>query len=165
MGRAMWQHRFEDRTDLTPAEIWPVIADVARWPEVDAHIARLEIDGPPGPGVVFHLRPRGGPRLRFTIGDFAAPGRYSDICRMPGAVMETRHSLIAEGGGTRVQVEIAITGPLAWLWGRAVGRRHAAGLPAQTARILAAARARRDQTDSAAAGSIVSSPSAAPTAA
>jgi hypothetical protein len=29
---------------------------------------------------------------------------------------------------------------MAWFWGRTVGRKHAQGLPAQTARILAAAR-------------------------
>jgi hypothetical protein len=134
----MWQHRFETTTPLPPEAIWPVIADVARWPEVDANIDRLHIAGPPGPGVVFHLKPRGGPRLRFTIGDFEAPGRYSDICRMPGARMETRH-LLLPGPVTTVRVEIAITGPLARFWGWAVGRRHARGLPAQTARILAAA--------------------------
>lgn len=161
----MWQYRFEDHTDLPAEDIWPVIADVARWPEVDANIDRLDIAGPPGPGVMFHLKPKGGPRLRFTIGEFAAPGRYSDICRMPGAVMETRHSLIPAEGGTTVRVEIAITGPLARLWGWAVGRKHAGGLPAQTARILTAARLRRDQADSAARASTDGMPSASPTAA
>ncbi len=45
------------------------------------------------------------------------------------------------GPKTAIVVEIRVTGPLAWLWGPLVGRRHARALPAQTARILAAASA------------------------
>jgi hypothetical protein len=39
--------------------------------------------------------------------------------------------------GTRLKVDIEITGPLSRFWGFMAGRKHAAGLPAQTARILA----------------------------
>lgn len=138
----MWQHRFTHDTDLSVDAIWPVIADVARWPEVDRNIEALEISGTPGPGVAFVLKPKGGPRLGFTIGAFDAPHAYSDICRMPLARMETTHRLAPRPeGGTRLVVEIAITGPLARLWGLVVGRKHAAGLPAQTQRILARAAA------------------------
>jgi hypothetical protein len=138
-GPLVWQHVHEETTDLPREAIWAVIADVARWPEVDRNIARLTIDAAPAPGVSFTLKPHGGPTLRFKIGRFEAPELYSDLCRMPGAVMETRH-LLLPGPRTTVRVEIEITGPMAWLWGRTVGRKHAQGLPAQTARILAAAR-------------------------
>ena len=137
----MWQHDFEHRTDLPVAAIWPILADVARWAEVDHNIERIKIDAPPGVGVPFTLKPKGGPTLSFVIGDFVAPTTYSDICRMPLARMKTLHSLEAAGPGTVMRVRITITGPLARLWGRMVGRTHAAGLPAQTERILAAARA------------------------
>jgi hypothetical protein len=60
---------------------------------------------------------------------------------MPLARMTTRHELV-RGERTRLRVTIEIAGPLAWLWGRLVGRKHASGLPAQTGRILEAARAR-----------------------
>jgi hypothetical protein len=136
----MWQHDFEHRTDLPVAAIWPILADVARWAEVDHNIERIAISGPPGVGVPFTLKPKGGPTLAFVIGDFAPPLVYSDICRMPLARMKTLHELSPEGAGTVMRVRITITGPLAWFWGRVVGRKHAAGLPAQTGRILAAAR-------------------------
>ncbi len=138
----MWHHRYEETTTLTCEELWPVLADVARWPEVDHNIAYLTIEGQPGAGVPFVLKPKGGPRLDFVIGEFEAPSRYADVCRMPLATMRTRHTLIPDGQGTRIRVDIEITGPLAAVWGRLVGRRHAAGLPAQTARFIAGARAR-----------------------
>lgn len=137
----MWHHRFEATTDLPPAAIWPVIADVARWAEVDRNIDRIAIDAAPAVGVPFTLKPRGGPVLSFVIGTFDPPTTYADVCAMPLARMTTRHELIP-GPATTVRVTIEITGPLAPLWGLLVGRRHAAGLPAQTALILEAARTR-----------------------
>lgn len=138
----MWTHEFESRVSLSPAQLWPTLADVARWPELDANIARLELAEPPRAGARFMLQPRGGPRLQFTIGAFDAPHRYADICRLPGARMTTEHELQPMvDGGTRIMVRIRIEGGLAWLWGRVVGRKHAAGLPAQTARFVAAAAA------------------------
>jgi hypothetical protein len=139
----MWQHDFEHRTDLPVAAIWPILADVARWAEVDHNIERIAIAAPPAAGVPFTLKPKGGPTLSFVIGDFLAPTTYSDICRMPLSRMKTLHTLEAVGSGTVMRVRITISGPLAWVWGRVVGRKHATGLPAQTARILAAARMRQ----------------------
>lgn len=139
----MWQHDFEHRTDLPIAAIWPVLADVARWAEVDHNIERIVISAPPAVGVPFTLKPKGGPTLSFVIGAFDPPHRYSDICRMPLARMTTLHVLEPDGTGTLMRVRITIAGPLAWLWGRVVGRKHAAGLPAQTERILAAAWSQR----------------------
>lgn len=136
----MWQHCFETRTDLAPAAIWPILADVSRWGELDSGIDRISIEEAPGPGVRFMLKPNGGPSLHFEIGDFEPPSTYSDICRMPLAKMMTRHELLDDSGQTIVRVTIQITGPLSALWGLIVGRKHAAGLPAQTDRILAAAR-------------------------
>lgn len=136
----MWTATYEERTDLAVEQIWPVLADVARWPELDTNIARLEINEPPAPGVTFRLTPKGGPRLLFHIGQFEAPHRYSDICRMPLAEMETIHELV-RGDVTTVRIRIEIRGWLAPLWGRLVGRKHLSGLPSQTERLLARARA------------------------
>ncbi len=136
---AMWMHQFVTTTDLTPAQIWPALADVARWPTVDHNIECLVIESEPAPGVRFTLKPKGGPTLSFRIGRFEAPTQYSDICRMPLATMETVHELMA-GPITTVRVRIEIVGLLAPLWGRLVGRTHASGLPAQTERLLARAR-------------------------
>jgi hypothetical protein len=83
----MWSHHYEQTTDLSADQLWPVLADVARWPELDHNIDWLRIDQPPASGVPFVLKPKGGPRLRFTIGNFDAPRVYSDICRMPLARM------------------------------------------------------------------------------
>lgn len=132
----MWHHRFEMHTTLTPDQIWPVLANVSGWADVDHNIEKIAIGSPPGLGVAFTLKPKGGPTLAFIIADFDPPHRYSDVCKMPFAVMKTLHTLDAEATGSRVRVDIEITGPLSALWGFLVGRKHASGLPDQTKRIL-----------------------------
>jgi hypothetical protein len=133
----MWQHRFQAFSHLPGEVIWPHLANVSAWPQIDHNIDWLKIDGEPAAGQAFRLKPKGGPVLSFTIGKFEAPGIYSDICQMPLASMETVHRLTPDPSGTLIEVEIAIRGPLAWLWGVLVGRKHAQGLPAQTERLLA----------------------------
>jgi hypothetical protein len=134
----MWQHRFEKATELKPNQIWPILADVANWAQVDQNIDFVKVKGTPQVGTKFVLKPKGGPKLNFTIGDFAPPTTYSDVCKMPFASMKTLHTLIP-GDVTIVRVDIVISGPLSRLWGLMVGRKHAQGLPAQTERILIAA--------------------------
>jgi len=135
----MWQYRFETKTDLKPEAIWPVLVNVAGWAQIDHNIEFIRIEGDPGPGRHFQLKPKGGPLLNFRIGDFQAPCCYSDVCRMLLAEMTTRH-LLLPGEMTTVRVDIEIRGWLARFWGFVVGRKHASGLPTQTERLLAAAR-------------------------
>lgn len=103
------------------------------------------IDGPPGPGVTFGLKPKGGPRPTFVIGAFEEPCRHADVCRMPLATMRRRHTLIPLADGTTIRVDVEMTGALAPFRGRIVGRRQAAGLPAHNARFIDGARARSAQ--------------------
>lgn len=128
----MWVHHYQTTTSLSPEQLWPVLANVNGWAAIDENIQEIHLDG---------QARRGGPRLRFRIGDFQPPQRYSDICKLFLAEMETTHSFLPAPNGTTIDIRIKIRGPLAWLWGRLVGQRHASGLPAQTAKFLTAAQA------------------------
>lgn len=141
----MWTHFFQQRTELTCEQLWPILADVARWPESDRNIDYVEIDRAASSGTTFTLKVRNGPRLNFIITEFEQPHRYADVCRMPLARMQTRHTLIPTPDGTTIRVDIEIKGQLASLWGRLVGRKHVTGLPAQTDRLIATARARLNE--------------------
>lgn len=135
----MWTHRFTAEAPLPPTELWPVLANIQNWPAVDENIESIEAPALPKAGDTFRLKPKGGPTLSLTIGDFEPPHLYSDIARMPLAAMKTVHRLAPAAGGTTICVEITIEGPLAGLWGLIVGRKHASGLARQTERFIAAA--------------------------
>lgn len=137
----MWNHTFEQKTDVAPEKIWSVLANLSEWANVDHNIDRIEISTAPKKGVPFKLKPKGGPTLAFVIEDFEPPHTYSDICKMPFAQMKTLHT-IEPGLRTTVRVSIEITGPLAVFWGYIVGRKHAKGIPALTQRMLDSAQSR-----------------------
>ena len=135
----MWIHKFQQQTDLDPAELWQILANIAGWADIDENIETISIDGIPMKGSKFLLKPKGGPLLTFNIGDFDPPVAYSDVCQMPFATMTTTHRLFA-GDVTTIDIQITIEGFLSPLWGFLVGQKHANGLPAQTTRFIAAAR-------------------------
>jgi hypothetical protein len=133
-------HLFEFVSDLPPSAIWPVLADIAKWPEVDHNIQEIKLLDNPAEGARFYLKPKGGPRLNFTVGKFNAPSHYTDVCHLFLAKMHTAHELIAHKNGTKIRVLITIEGPLKAFWWFAAGRKHANGLPAQTEGIIQRAR-------------------------
>ncbi|BDC48030.1 hypothetical protein F183_A03460 [Bryobacterales bacterium F-183] len=115
------------------------------WASIDENIEYIRMEGAAQPGNEFVLKPKGGPRLRFRIGAFEPPHRYSDICKLLLAEMETVHSFTPDGNGTTIDVEIRVRGPLYWLWARVAGAKHAEGLPGQTEKFIAAAAAEANQ--------------------
>lgn len=140
----MWTHQYQQKTELTAHELWPVIANIDGWAEIDENIESISVEGLPVEGTQFFLKPRGGPKLAFIVDTFQPPTVYSDVCTMllgtmPLATMKTTHQFSSHGHGTIIDIQISIKGPLAPLWGVLVGRKHASGLPRQTQLFIQAA--------------------------
>jgi hypothetical protein len=136
----MWTHHYQQETDLAAEALWTVLANISGWVEIDENIETINIEEVPAKGSSFFLKPKGGPRLMFVIGDFDPPVTYSDICQMPLATMKTTHRHLTQGNVTTIDIQITIQGWLSQLWGLFVGRKHAGGLPIQTQRFIEAAR-------------------------
>lgn len=135
----MWIHHYQQKTDLAPEELWHVLANISGWADIDKNIENISVEGIPAKGSKFVLKPKGGPRLTFVVGDFDPPSTYSDICQMPFATMKTTHCL-SRKDVTTIDIQIVIEGLLSPIWGFLVGQKHANGLPAQTRRFIAAAK-------------------------
>ena len=56
---------------------------------------------------------------------------------MPGAKLRIRHLVSVDGGVTRVDIDVSIDGPLAWLWRRAIGKGIATSTPEGLANLAA----------------------------
>jgi hypothetical protein len=135
----MWTHHYRQETNIPPEKLWHVLANISGWADIDENIETISVEGIPEKGSKFVLKPKGGPLLTFMIGDFDPPLVYSDICQMPFSTMKTTHRF-SIGDVTTIDIQIVIDGLLSPIWGFLVGRKHAAGLPAQTRRFIAAAR-------------------------
>jgi uncharacterized protein YndB with AHSA1/START domain len=111
------------RTDLPvpPAELY------ARWADPDTHpawshdLAWVRLEEPLAVGARGHLRPKGGPRSRFTVTELVPDRTFADTTHLPGARLTFRHEAVPAGTGSRVTVTVTVEGPLSRLWARILG--------------------------------------------
>ena len=116
--------------------------DMDTWPEWDLAVEWTRLDGPFAAGTTGQLKPRGGPKVRFTIETLEPGSEFTDVSSMPGAKLRIRHLVaVDEDGLTRVDVEVSIEGPLAWLWRRFLGRGIARSTPEGLAQLVVLAEA------------------------
>jgi hypothetical protein len=118
--------------------------DMDTWPEWDAAVAWTRLDGPFAVGTTGELKPKGGPKVRFTIETLVPGSEFTDVSSMPGAKLRIRHLVavaVDDGGLTRVDIEVSLDGPLAWLWRRILGRGIATSTPDGLAQLVVLAEA------------------------
>ncbi len=112
-------------------------ADMSTWPEWDEAVAWARLDGPFAAGTTGALKPKGGPKVSFVIETLDPGCEFTDVSAMPGARLRIRHLVTRDGDVTRVDIEVSMEGPLAWLWRRAIGRGVARSTPEGLARLVA----------------------------
>lgn len=106
-----------------PAQVWAVLADVARWPEWTPTVTRVEaLDGPLAPGARFRLaQPTLDPAV-WTVATVEPERAFAWVARQPGVVSTADHTLTPTPEGTRVELAVRMEGPFGWLGGLLFGR-------------------------------------------
>jgi len=98
-----------------------------RWADCDTHpewstdLAWVRLDGPVRLGATGRLRPKGGPRSRFTVTELVPERTFADTTHLPGAHLTFRHHAEPAGAGSAVTVTVSLEGPLRRLWARVLG--------------------------------------------
>ena len=97
-------------------------ADMATWPEWNTDTEWVRLDGPFATGSTGQLKPKGGPKVRFTIA--AVTDRtFVDVSHLVGAKLTFDHAIEPTAtGGSVVRVAISMSGPLARLWNAMLGK-------------------------------------------
>jgi len=125
----MWRYEHSETTSAAPERVWDRYADPALWPAWDLDVKRMTLEAPMAVGVRGRLTPKSGPTTSVVF-TRVEPGRgFTNVSRLPLARLEVDHRITPEGDGSRFTHCVTITGPLAPLFGRLVGRSIAAGLP------------------------------------
>lgn len=107
-----WSHTVE--TTATPAQVWPLYADVARWREWDSGLEAVELDGPFAAGSAGTMQVEGQPPLTWTLTEVVDGELFTDVTEIPGvATLTFVHRLEATATGTRITHEVRIEGPAA----------------------------------------------------
>lgn len=114
-------------------------ADMATWPDWNLDTEWVRLDGPFETGATGTLKPKGGPKVRFTVTRLDDEA-FVDVSSMPGAKVIFDHRFArTDDGGTRIDVTVDITGPLALVWRTILGGGFAKTLQPDLDRLVATA--------------------------
>lgn len=123
-----------------PSALFARWADMATWPEWNSDIEWVRLDGAFAEGSTGVLKPKGGPKVKFVIERLVPDREFVDVSKLLGARLTfAHHTAIRADGGSTVDVEITITGPLGWLWTRILGKGLKASAQPDLERLAAAA--------------------------
>ncbi|WP_431682425.1 SRPBCC family protein [Kitasatospora sp. KL5] len=125
-----------------PSAFFARWADTATWPEWNTDTEWVRLDGPFEAGTTGVLKPKGGPKVPFTVETLVPEREFTDVSRLLGARLTFRHLVgrTAEGT-TAVDVDVTLTGPLAPLWNAILGKGIRESLQADLDRLAATAEA------------------------
>lgn len=134
----MWSTKHTERTSASAADLWQHYCQPVRWPEWDHGTRRVTLDGPFHEGTRGSLKPAKGPATRFTLTQVTPEVGFTNASRLPLTQMEFSHRIeVLDDGATAFTHRVTLTGPLAPLFSRVIGRTIAAELP-EAMRALAA---------------------------
>lgn len=116
-------------------------ADMATWPEWNLDTEWVRLDGAFAQGASGVLKPRGGPKVPFTVERLEPGRRFTDVSRLLGARLVFDHVVTEHDGGCTVDVTVTLTGPLRPLWSAVLGKGIAASAQPDLERLAAVAEA------------------------
>jgi hypothetical protein len=105
-----------------PAAFFARWNDVESWPLWSPDTTWAKVDGPCEVGARGVMKPAGGPKVRFVIVAAERDREQTDVTLLLGARLRFRH-LVAPtpAGGSTLDVDITMEGPMTWLWSRVLG--------------------------------------------
>lgn len=135
-----WERRATATSAAPPAAVWRRLLDGRRWAEWNPGVQWMAVEGPPAPGTVVTLKPKGAPQTAFRIEGVVAPAYLAlAVTFGPVATMRLRWELAPDGNGTALAQTVEIGGPLAGPLLRRAAERIAGGMAESLARLGALA--------------------------
>lgn len=115
--------RFEHTVPVqaTPESVWAVLVDVESWPELTASMTSVEklSLAPLSVGARVRIRQPKLPPATWQVTELAEPERFVWVSTGPGVRTTAVHEVTpAEGGGSRLRLELTQAGPLGGVVGR-----------------------------------------------
>ena len=150
----MGVHSHSITAAVDPEVVWQRWTDVENWTADDPDVAKAQLNGPLVKGAIGWIQPKGGLKTQFKLVEVDRSSRRFVLqTKLPLAVLRFSHELDrpeqredaqealaeADPDAWALTHTLTITGPLARLWDRIVGRSFAKGLPTVLGNIARAA--------------------------
>jgi uncharacterized protein YndB with AHSA1/START domain len=131
-----WERTAEATSTASPARVWDALLDGRRWSEWNPGVEWMTLEGPPAPGTLLTMKPKGAPQTAFRI-EAVTPGRVLAVVVTfgPVAALRFRWELAPAADGTSIRQTIATSGPLARVILRRSAQRIAGGMAANLERL------------------------------
>ena len=103
--------------DAPPQAVWPVISDVARWPEwlpTINSVERLD-EGPLRIGSRARVSQPKLPKAEWEVTELVDGRLFTWEATGPGMRSIGRHEVVPDGDGSLVTLSIEQTGPMGWV--------------------------------------------------
>ena len=117
----MWITEHSLEASVEPGAIWRAWAAVERWPEWNADIESISVNGPFARGATIAMTPRGQERVRLTITEAVEGELFVDEADVGGTSVRTTHRIDGlDDGRVRIVYRLEADGPAAEQIGPAV---------------------------------------------
>ena len=115
-------------TSASVERIWSLWIAVNRWPTWDSELESAQLTGDFCLGATGQLTPKVGPRSKFEISALDCGNGYRFTTQLPLCQLHV-HRFLELGEPLKFTHEVSFEGPLAFLFGRVLGKRFQEVLP------------------------------------
>ena len=122
---------FQEEIDVSakPETIFAIYENVDGWCQWDTDVHSSSIAGAFVPETVGKLKPKKGPAAKMRLTQVEKNRSFTDETILPLCRMKFEHQLTPQGKTTRVLHRVSFSGPLAFFFGRVIGKQIKHGLP------------------------------------
>lgn len=127
----MWEYEHTAETTASPADLWRHWSSMELWPQWNAGIEKIEVDGPFEVGTTFAMTSPGDDEpIRMRLTEVIPERLFTDEMDAGDFVVRTVHELRPSASGTtRVVYRTEISGPAAAQAGPQLGPAITADFP------------------------------------
>ena len=132
----MWTTEITRKTSATKERIWKLWADIPNWSTWDKGVERAELFGDFAVGTKGILRPVGGPKVKFEIIECEKLKSFTSRSFLPLCTVEFIHNIHETNDGLEITYRVQMTGILASLFSKVIGKKMATELPTAVDKLI-----------------------------
>ncbi len=118
-------------------DVWKLWKDVNSWIDWNPGFESCVLLDSFEKGGGYHLKPKGGPVVKFILEEVVENVSFIDCTHLPGAKMVTKHEMRETGDGLELKTTVSISGVTAMMWVNVVGEKVAAKMVDQMDALVA----------------------------
>ena len=136
----MWEYEYSIETNAAREALWQHWSDMATWPQWNAGIETIDVEGPFAVGTAFTMTPPGDEPIRMRLVEIKPGEPFTDEMDAGDFVVRTVHAVAPNGtGGSTITYRTEFHGPAADQAGAEMGPAITADFPDVVAGLVAVA--------------------------